>query len=163
AAPIATPAPRPAPVVAVPDLAPARGPHGKGDKLDTSPRAKPGKTAGAAAASPPAAPAAPAKDTKDRPVRGTNAADDFRPSRAPPAAPPATPPAAAPAMPPPAATPPPTKQQLAEAKKFFEAGNKLMKDQLYQEALASFVEANRTAPRASIQQNIAFCYRMMKD
>src|SRR5438477_830222 len=67
-----------------------------------------------------------------------------------------------PAMPPPAATPP-TKQQLAEAKKFFDAGNKLMKDQLYQEALASFVEANRIAPRASIQQNIAVCHRMMKD
>jgi hypothetical protein len=80
-----------------------------------------------------------------------------------PAAP--TPVPASPAGPGMAAPPsaPPTKQQLAEAKKFFDAGNKLMKDQLYQEALASFVEAARIAPRASIQQNIAFCYRMMKD
>ena len=58
---------------------------------------------------------------------------------------------------------PPTPAQLAEAKKFFEAGVKLMKEQLYQEALASFLEANKIAPRESIQNNIALSYRNLKD
>jgi hypothetical protein len=57
----------------------------------------------------------------------------------------------------------PTPAQLAEAKKFFEAGLKLMKEQLYQEALASFLEAYRISPRESIQNNIALSYRNLKD
>jgi hypothetical protein len=75
--------------------------------------------------------------------------------------PPASPPAATPAPAPPAA--PPTKEQLAEAKKFFDAGNKLYKEGLFKEALASFLEANRIAPRESIQNNIARTYRDLKD
>ena len=58
---------------------------------------------------------------------------------------------------------PPTKEQLAQAKKFFDAGNKLYKEGLYQEALASFLEANRIAPRESIQRNIGQTYRDLKD
>jgi hypothetical protein len=58
---------------------------------------------------------------------------------------------------------PPTKEQLAEAKKFFEAGLKLKKEGLYQEALASFLEANRISPRESIQNNLALTYRLLKD
>jgi hypothetical protein len=64
---------------------------------------------------------------------------------------------------PPAAAAPPTKEQLAEAKKFFDAGNKLYKEGLFKEALASFLEANRIAPRESTQNNIARTYRDMKD
>jgi hypothetical protein len=75
---------------------------------------------------------------------------------APPAAKPPATTAAAPAA-------PPSKEQLAEAKKFFDAGNKLYKEGLYQEALASFVEANRISPRESIQRNIGQTYRDMKD
>ncbi len=67
---------------------------------------------------------------------------------------------AAPAAP---AASPPTKDQLAQAKKFFDAGNKLYKEGLYQEALASFLEANRIAPRESIQRNIGQTYRDLKD
>ncbi|HEY2514459.1 MAG TPA: PEGA domain-containing protein, partial [Polyangiaceae bacterium] len=76
-----------------------------------------------------------------------------------------TPSAASPSTPStPAAPPaPPTKEQLAEAKKFFDAGLKLSKEGLYQEALASFIEANRLAPRESIQRNIAQTYRDLKD
>ena len=59
--------------------------------------------------------------------------------------------------------PAPTPAQLADAKKFFEAGLKLYKEQLFHEALASFVEANRISPRESIQRNIAQTYREMKD
>jgi hypothetical protein len=70
----------------------------------------------------------------------------------------ATPPAPASA---PAAAP--TKEQLAEAKKFFEQGLKLKKEGLYQEALASFLEANRITPRESIQNNLALTYRLLKD
>jgi hypothetical protein len=81
------------------------------------------------------------------------------PAPAPPAAPPpVAAPAAAPVPP-----PPPTKEQLAEAKKFFEAGLRLKKEGLYQEALASFLEANRIAPRESIQNNLALTYRLMKE
>ena len=58
---------------------------------------------------------------------------------------------------------PPTKEQVAEAKKFFDAGLKLSKEGLYQEALASFIEANRLSPRESIQRNIAQTYRDLKD
>ncbi len=72
---------------------------------------------------------------------------------------PQTPPAAAPAS----AAAAPTKEQLAQAKKFFDAGNKLYKEGLYQEALASFLEANRISPRESIQRNIGQTYRDMKD
>jgi hypothetical protein len=81
------------------------------------------------------------------------------PDATPPAATPA--PAAAPTPPPPPS--PPTKEQLAEAKKFFDNGKKLEKEQLYQEALASFLEANRIAPRLSIQNELARTYRFMKD
>jgi hypothetical protein len=73
------------------------------------------------------------------------------------ASPPPPTPAAAPA---PAA---PTKEQLAEAKKFFDAGLRLKKEGLYQEALASFIEANRLAPRESVQNNLALTYRLLKD
>ena len=62
-----------------------------------------------------------------------------------------------------ATTAPPTREQLAQAKKFFDAGNKLYKEGLYQEALASFLEANRIAPRESIQRNIGQTYRDLKD
>jgi hypothetical protein len=97
------------------------------------------------------------------------------PAPSPPAQATPTPPAATPdatpaptAPPPPAPTvatppPPPTKEQLAEAKKFFENGKKLSKEGLYQEALASFLEANRISPRKSIQNEIARTYRFMKD
>ena len=64
---------------------------------------------------------------------------------------------------PPTPPPPPTKEQLAEAKKFFDAGLKLAKQGLYQEALASFVEANRIVPRESIQRNIGEMHRNLKD
>jgi hypothetical protein len=81
-----------------------------------------------------------------------------------PAPPSATSPTATPSMPTVAAPPsPPTKEQLAEAKKFFEAGLKLKKEGLYQEALASFLEANRISPRESIQNNLALTYRLLKD
>jgi hypothetical protein len=103
-----------------------------------------------------------------RPVRAQ--APSSPPSPAPVASPPAaaaptpTPPmpVVAPTMP---SSPlsPPTKEQLAEAKKFFEAGLKLKKEGLYQEALASFLEANRIAPRESIQNNLALTYRLLKD
>jgi hypothetical protein len=78
------------------------------------------------------------------------------PAPAPPPGPPASPP-------PPAPPPAPTKEQLAEAKKFFEAGLRLKKEGLYQEALASFLEANRISPRESIQNNLALTYRLLKD
>jgi hypothetical protein len=52
---------------------------------------------------------------------------------------------------------------MAEAKKLFDAGLKLMKEQLYQEALVSFLEAYKLAPRESLQNNIALCYRNLKD
>jgi hypothetical protein len=78
------------------------------------------------------------------------------PSPAPPTAASPSPPAAAPQS-------APTPAQLAEAKKFFEAGLKLMKEGLHQEALASFLEAYRIAPRESIQNNIALSYRNLKD
>jgi hypothetical protein len=58
---------------------------------------------------------------------------------------------------------PPSASELAEAKKFFDAGLALKKDGLYKEALASFLEANRRAPRESVQNDIALTYRLMKD
>jgi hypothetical protein len=57
----------------------------------------------------------------------------------------------------------PTKEQLAEAKKFFDAGLRLKKEGLYQEALAAFLEANRVSPRESTQNNLALTYRLLKD
>jgi hypothetical protein len=61
------------------------------------------------------------------------------------------------------AAPPPTPAQLAEAKKFFEAGVKFSQQGQYQDALAAFLEANRISPRPSIQKNIAQTYRDLRD
>ncbi len=80
--------------------------------------------------------------------------------------PPTTPPVpviGAPVAAAPTPPPAPTKEQLADAKKFFEAGLRLKKEGLYQEALASFLEANRISPRESIQNNLALTYRLLKD
>jgi hypothetical protein len=86
------------------------------------------------------------------------------PAATPPApAPPPAAPAPAPVATPPAPPPQATKEQLAEAKKFYDNGKKLAKEGLYQEALASFLEANRISPRASIQQELANTYRLLKD
>jgi hypothetical protein len=57
----------------------------------------------------------------------------------------------------------PTPAQLAEAKKFFDAGVKSSQAGQYQDALAAFQEANRIAPRASIQKNIAQTHRDLRD
>ena len=73
------------------------------------------------------------------------------------AAPPAS--AAKPAAKPDAAT----TAAVAEAKKNFEVGLKLYKEGLVKEALAAFLTANKTSPRASIQRNIGQCQRDLKD
>jgi hypothetical protein len=52
---------------------------------------------------------------------------------------------------------------VAEAKKNFEVGLKLYKEGLVKEALATFLAANKIAPRASIQRNIGQCQRDLKD
>jgi serine/threonine-protein kinase len=69
AAPVPAETAKAAPVVAVPDVAPASPSHGKGDRHGS----KTGKSPSAAAPTPAAAP----KDTKDRPVGGASAADEF--------------------------------------------------------------------------------------
>ncbi len=100
------------------------------------------------------------------PTPAPSAAPAPAPSASPAPAPSATPPPPAPTPPPapaPAPAAPPTAAQLDQAKKFFTAGTKLMKEGLFQEALASFLEANRIAPRESIQNNLALCYRNLKD
>lgn len=53
--------------------------------------------------------------------------------------------------------------QVAEARHFFEAGLKLYKQQLFQEALAQFLESNRILPREATQRNIGQTYRDLKD
>lgn len=63
----------------------------------------------------------------------------------------------------PAASPPPSAATLGQAKKFFEAGMKLYKQSLFQEALAQFLESNRLAPREGTQRNIGQTYRDLKD
>lgn len=52
---------------------------------------------------------------------------------------------------------------VAQARNFFEAGLKLYKQQLYQEALAQFLESNRMLPREATQRNIGQTYRDLKD
>lgn len=52
---------------------------------------------------------------------------------------------------------------MAAAKQHFEAGVKLYQSKLYREALAEFLAARKFAPRSSIQQSIAQCYRDLKD
>jgi tetratricopeptide (TPR) repeat protein len=52
---------------------------------------------------------------------------------------------------------------VAQARNFFEAGLKLYKQQLYQEALAQFLESNRILPREATQRNIGQTYRDLKD
>ncbi len=54
-------------------------------------------------------------------------------------------------------------EELAQAKKFFDAGLELSRQGLFQEALASFLEANRIVPRESIQNNLARTYRQLND
>ncbi len=68
-------------------------------------------------------------------------------------------------LPPTAAAPPaaPTAAQTARAKKLFQDGNALMKEELYQQAIAAFAEANSLAPRESIQNNLARARRELKD
>ncbi len=53
--------------------------------------------------------------------------------------------------------------QVAQARLFFEAGLKLYKQQLYQEALAQFLESNRMLRREATQRNIGQTYRDLKD
>ncbi len=57
----------------------------------------------------------------------------------------------------------PTAQDLADAKKFFEAGIKFSQQGAYRDALAAFREAKRLAPRPSIQTNLAQTYRDLRD
>lgn len=57
----------------------------------------------------------------------------------------------------------PTPADLATAKKLFQQGLKLYNEGSYREALAAFLRANETSPRASIQRNIAQCHRDLKD
>lgn len=52
---------------------------------------------------------------------------------------------------------------VAEAKRFFDAGVALYKEGHFEEALAAFLEANRRSPRASVQQNIAQTERDLHD
>ncbi len=66
----------------------------------------------------------------------------------------------APAAPPPD---PPNAAAVAEAKKLFERGLKLYKEKAFREALALFVRANEMSPRASIQKNVAQCYRDLQE
>jgi hypothetical protein len=66
----------------------------------------------------------------------------------------------------PAAAAPPDKPDAAaqaEAKKLFESGKKLLAEGSYREALAAFTAAKKIVPRESIQRNIAYCHRELKD
>lgn len=64
---------------------------------------------------------------------------------------------------PPAPAASPSPANVAAAKQHFEAGVKLYRSKLYREALAEFLAAKKLAPRSSIQQSIAQCYRDLKD
>jgi hypothetical protein len=57
----------------------------------------------------------------------------------------------------------PTAQDLAEAKKFFDAGLKFSQQGAYRDALAAFREAKRLAPRPSIQTNLAQTHRDLRE
>jgi hypothetical protein len=57
----------------------------------------------------------------------------------------------------------PSAADVADAKRYFQAGLRFYKDGHLSEALAAFMAANRLAPRESIQRNIAQTYRDMRD
>src|SRR5438105_973177 len=57
----------------------------------------------------------------------------------------------------------PTAQDLADAKKFFDAGIKFSQQGAYRDALAAFREAKRLAPRPSIQTNLAQTHRDLRE
>lgn len=57
----------------------------------------------------------------------------------------------------------PSAQDLAEAKKFFDAGIKFSQQGAYRDALAAFREAKRLAPRPSIQTNLAQTHRDLRE
>lgn len=58
---------------------------------------------------------------------------------------------------------PPNAAAVAEAKKLFERALKLYKEKAYREALALFLRAYELSPRASLQRNIAQCYRDLQE
>ncbi len=57
----------------------------------------------------------------------------------------------------------PTPSDLADAKKFFDAGIKFSQQGAYRDALAAFREAKRLAPRPSIQTNLAQTHRDLRE
>ena len=59
--------------------------------------------------------------------------------------------------------PKPDAAATAQAKKLFDSGKKLLAEGSYREALAAFVAAKSAMPRESIQRNIAYCHRELRD